>query len=113
VFESGGNYTLVQVVDKAQGTIEDFDKNAERIMAMMRHRRGAQLVRDWLDSRCEELDKAGKIKPREDKIAEYDQKGNPVPTTYRACNTLDQPREVILDDGRVYCPELFYCVSLR
>ncbi len=88
VFEADGNYTLVQVVDKTGAKIEDFEKDAARIIDRMREERGAQLVRDWLKNRCEELDKAGKIKPREDKIAEFDDKGNPMPTVYRPCMSL-------------------------
>ncbi len=88
VFEADGNYAIVQVVDKAQAKIEEFDKDAARIIDRMRDERGAQLVRDWLKSRCEELDKAGKIKPREDKVAEFDDKGKPMPTVYRPCMSL-------------------------
>ncbi|HSK02538.1 MAG TPA: hypothetical protein VK932_14900, partial [Kofleriaceae bacterium] len=88
VFEADGNYTVVQVADKSQAKIEDFEKDAARIIDRMREERGAQLVRDWLKNRCEELDKAGKIKPREDKIAEFDDKGKPMPTVYRPCMSL-------------------------
>jgi hypothetical protein len=65
-----------------------FLKDAPRIIDRMREERGAQLVRDWLKNRCEELDKAGKIKPRADKITEFDDKGNPMPTVYRPCMSL-------------------------
>lgn len=88
VFEADGNYALVQVVDKTGAKIEDFEKDAARIIDRMREERGAQLVRDWLKNRCEELDKAGKIKPRGDKIAEFDDKGKPMPTVYRPCMSL-------------------------
>jgi hypothetical protein len=88
VFEADGNYTVVQVTDKTQAKIEDFEKDAARIIDRMREERGAQLVRDWLKNRCEELDKAGKIKPRADKIAEFDDKGRPLPAVYRPCMSL-------------------------
>jgi SurA N-terminal domain/PPIC-type PPIASE domain len=88
VFEADGNFSLVQVTDKAQAKIEDFEKDAARIIDEMRKQRGEQLVQDWIKTRCEELTTAGKIKPRADKTAEYDDKGKPVPTTYRPCITL-------------------------
>jgi hypothetical protein len=54
----------------------------------MRKQRGEQLVRDWVMTRCEELATAGKIKPRADKTAEFNDKGQPLPSTYRPCRTL-------------------------
>jgi TusA-related sulfurtransferase len=88
VFEVDGGYTVVQVVDKTEGKIEDFEKEASRLVDEMRKERGEQLVHDWLKARCEELTTAGKIKPRADKIAESDDKGKPAPTVYRPCMTL-------------------------
>jgi hypothetical protein len=88
VFEADGNYTVVQVVDKAQAKIEDFDKGAARIIDNMREERGIQLVHDWVKARCEELTTANRIRPRADKTAEFDDKGKPVPTVYRPCMTL-------------------------
>ena len=88
VFEADGHYTVVQVTDKAQAKIEDFEKDSARIIDQMRKQRGEQLVRDWVKARCEELTAAGKIKPRADKTAEYNDKGEPLPTTYRPCMTL-------------------------
>jgi hypothetical protein len=88
VLEVDGSYTVVQVVDKTEGKIEDFEKEASRVIEEMRKERGEQLLHDWLKARCEELTTAGKIKPRADKIAETDDKGKPAPTVYRPCMTL-------------------------
>ncbi len=87
-FEVDGNYTVVQVVDKAQGKIEDFEKDAVSLTSELRKTRGEQLVHDWIKARCEALTTAGKIKPRPDKIAETDDKGRPTPTVYRPCMML-------------------------
>jgi parvulin-like peptidyl-prolyl isomerase len=88
VLEVDTSYTVVQVVEKTEGKIEDFEKEASRLIDEMRKERGEQLVRDWVKSRCEELTTAGKIKPRADKVAESDDKGQPAPTVYRPCMTL-------------------------
>src|SRR6185436_14191618 len=88
VYEADGNYSLIQVVDKATAKIDDFDKDAARLIDEIRERRGDQLIHDWLKARCEELTTAGKIKPRGDKVAEFDDKGKPAPTVYRPCMTL-------------------------
>ena len=88
VFDADGNYTIVQVMAKSQAKIEDFEKDASRIIDRMREQRGAQLVREWLKTRCEQLEKDGKTKPRADKIAEFDDKGKPMPTVYRPCMSL-------------------------
>jgi TusA-related sulfurtransferase len=88
VYESEGNYTVVQLVEKAEAKVEEFDKEATRHIEQLREVRGAQLVHDWVKARCEELTKAGKIKPRSDKTAEFDDKGKPAPTVYSPCMTL-------------------------
>jgi len=88
VFDADGTYTVVQLVEKSQAKIEDFDKEAEQILADMRDARGRALVTDWLKTRCKELDEAGKIKPMADLIAESDDKGKPLPRVYRPCMTL-------------------------
>jgi hypothetical protein len=88
VFEADGNYTIVQLVEKSQAKIEDFDKEADQILADMRAVRGRALVTDWLKARCKELDEAGKIKPMAELIAETDDKGKPLPTVYKPCMTL-------------------------
>jgi hypothetical protein len=85
VFEVEGNYNLVQLTARSRGDMKEFDRNADFIVEAMRKQRAQQLVHDWLKARCEELTKAGKIKPRADKIEEHDDKGNPIPTTYRPC----------------------------
>ena len=85
----GGSYLLVQLVERAQPKLEDFDKKADAEIARMQEARGKAALHDWLKSRCETLTKAGRIRPSPDKIRESDDKGNPAPTVYRPCMFFD------------------------
>jgi 23S rRNA maturation mini-RNase III len=85
----GDSYVLVQLVDRAQPKVEDFDKTADAEIARMQQARGKAVLRDWLKSRCETLTKAGRIRPAADRIRETDDKGNPAPTVYRPCMYFD------------------------
>jgi hypothetical protein len=86
VFEGDNDsYIVLQLIDRAQPKVEEFDKKSDLELSRMREARGKATVRDWLKYRCEALAKAGKIRPAPDKIRESDDKGNPAPTVYRPC----------------------------
>ncbi len=84
-----GAYVVVQLVNRAQPKVEDFDKTANAEIARMQEARGKSALYGWLRSRCDALTKAGRIRPAADRIRETDDKGNPAPTVYRPCMTLD------------------------
>lgn len=88
IMESDGNFNLVQLVERGEGKIEEFDKDADQLISRMREMRGRLLVEDWLKARCTALDKDGKIKPMPARIAESDEKGKPKATVYRPCMYL-------------------------
>jgi hypothetical protein len=79
------SYLVIQLIERPQADVKEFDKKADLEISRMRDARGKATVRDWLKFRCEALAKAGKIRPAPDKIRESDDKGNPAPTVYRPC----------------------------
>ena len=84
-----GAYVVVQLVNRAQPKVEEFDKTADAEIARMQEARGKAALHGWLRARCEAATKAGRIRPAADRIRETDDKGNPAPTVYRPCITLD------------------------
>ena len=90
VYESNGNYVVVQLTHKRDGangpSTEDFDKEAPKLISQLRSLRAAYSVEDWLKHRCEALAKEGKIIPAGNLFRdETDAKGNKIASTYRPC----------------------------
>jgi hypothetical protein len=84
-----GTYVVLQLINRAQPSVAEFDKIADTEIARMQEARGQAAVRDWLKNRCDTLTKAGKIRPAPDRIRETDDKGNPAPTVYHPCMYFD------------------------
>jgi hypothetical protein len=84
-----GSYVVLQLINRAQPNVADFDKTADAEIARMQEARGKAAVHAWLKARCEVLTKANKIRPAADKIRETDDKGNPAPTVYQPCMSFD------------------------
>jgi len=84
-----GTYVVIQLINRSQPSVTEFDKIADTEIARMQEARGRAAVRDWLKNRCEVLTKAGKIRPAADRVRESDDKGNPAPTVYRPCMYFD------------------------
>jgi hypothetical protein len=89
IYEGEAGYLLIQLIDRSQPKVEDFDKTADVEIARMQEARGKAALRDWVKSRCETLAKAGRIRPSPDRIRETDDKGNPAPTVYHPCMYFD------------------------
>jgi len=89
IYEGDNGYVVLQLINRAQPKIEDFDKTADAEIARMQDARGKAALHAWLKDRCETLNKAGRIRPAPDRIREVDDKGNPAPTVYRPCMYLD------------------------
>jgi hypothetical protein len=85
VFETNGSYVVLQLKDKQQPKMEEFEKSADLKIETLRAIRGAMLLEHWLKERCEQYQKDGKIEPLADLIRETDDKGNPLPISYRPC----------------------------
>lgn len=85
-----GAYVVFQLVDRAQPKVEEFDKRADQEIARLQEQRGRAAVNDYVKHRCEELAKAGKIRPSADRIRETDDDGKPLPTRYAPCMYMDQ-----------------------
>ena len=85
VFESNGSFVVLQLKDKQQPKMEEFDKTADRRVETLRSIRGAMLLETWLKEKCEQYQKDGKIEPMADLIRETDDKGNALPVSYRPC----------------------------
>lgn len=85
VFESNGSYVVLQLKDKQQPKMDEFEKTAERRIETLRAIRGAMLLENWLKEKCEAYEKDGKIEPMKELLRETDDKGNPLPISYRPC----------------------------
>ncbi len=85
VFESNGAYVVLQLKDKQQPKMDEFDKTADRRIETLRAIRGAMLLENWLKETCEQFQKDGKIEPMAELIRETDDKGNILPISYRPC----------------------------
>ncbi|MGN6103487.1 MAG: hypothetical protein ACTHU0_00035, partial [Kofleriaceae bacterium] len=85
VYEAEGNYVLVQVVEKSQAKVEDFDKTADQQIAQLQEARGRAAVDEWLKARCIALASDKKIKANADLVRETDDQGKPLPQVYRPC----------------------------
>jgi hypothetical protein len=84
-----GAYILVQLIERSQPKVADFDKTADADLTRMRDARGKAALHDWLKGRCAALDKANKIQPNADRVRETDEKGNPAPRVYKPCMYFD------------------------
>jgi parvulin-like peptidyl-prolyl isomerase len=85
VYEADGAYVVVQLRDRQQPNVADFDKNADERVAQLRAERAQAFVEGWMKTRCEALAKDKKIVPASDKIIERDDQGRPLPVAYRPC----------------------------
>ncbi len=85
VYESDGNYIVLQLKAKDAAKVTEFDKTADTSVTELREVRGRALLEDWLRTRCEQLAKDGKIKPMADLVKESDDQGKPLPAVYRPC----------------------------
>jgi hypothetical protein len=85
----GGKFVVIQLINRSQPNVEDFDKTADAEIAQMQQARGKAALGQWLKGRCDTLSKVGKIKPAADRIRETDDKGNPAPTVYHPCMYFD------------------------
>ncbi len=85
----GGNFVVVQLINRSQPKVEDFDKTADAEINRMQEARSKAALAQWLKGRCDTLAKAGKIRPAAERIRETDDKGNPAPTVYHPCMYFD------------------------
>ena len=85
VYETPEGFVLLQLIDKQAPKVEEFDKIADKEIARLRAIRGRMAVEGWLKTRCEALNKDGKIKPIADLVHETDDAGKPLPQVYRPC----------------------------
>ena len=53
-----GNYVVLQLINRSEPKVEDFEKTADAEMARMQQARGKAALREWLKGRCETLTKA-------------------------------------------------------
>jgi hypothetical protein len=79
------SFVIIQLKDRHQANVAEFDKDAEHVLAEMRHRRSEAAVADYLKARCEALAKSNRIKANQELVREHDDNGNPLPSGYRPC----------------------------
>lgn len=85
IYEVDGSYVLVQLIERQQPKMEDFDKDADQRVRTLRDQRGQALVESWLKERCESLAKANRIKANPGLTREMDDQGKLGPSFYKPC----------------------------
>ncbi len=89
VYEVDGSFILVQVTTKGEASMDEFEKDSPALIGRMRMMRAGFLVEDFLKSRCQQLDKDGKITvPRELMQPATDDDKKPV--AYKPCMTFSR-----------------------
>ncbi len=86
VYEGDDGFVVMQLINRNEPKVEEFDKQADRMIEELRAERAQAFVEQWLKDRCEKLAKEDKIKPNPGLIRDTDEAGNVLPTTgYRPC----------------------------
>jgi parvulin-like peptidyl-prolyl isomerase len=90
VYEADGGYVLVQLISRSSPKVEEFEKEADRLVEELRTNRGQVFLEEWLKERCEKLLKDGRIQPNAALVRDFDDAGKPLPVTYRPCMSFQQ-----------------------
>jgi hypothetical protein len=85
VYEADGGYIVMQLISRRSPKVEDFEKDADRMVEELRAQRGQLFVEQWMKERCEKLAKDGKISVNPGLLRETDDAGNVVQSQYRPC----------------------------
>jgi hypothetical protein len=85
VYEVDGGFVLVQIANKGQAKVEDFEKDAERYISRLQLVRGWAAAEEWIQERCKALSKDKLIVPMKELVSETDDKGNAAPQVYQPC----------------------------
>jgi parvulin-like peptidyl-prolyl isomerase len=97
VYEVDGNYVLLQISNKAQAKVEDFEKDADRYISRLQLVRSYAAVEDWIEERCKALQKDKKIVPMKELVRETDDKtGKETAQVYQPCMYANQWLTVML-----------------
>ena len=97
VYEVEGNYVLLQIANKTQAKVEDFEKEADRYISRLQLVRSYSAVEDWIEERCKALHKDKKIVPMKELVSETDEKtGKAAPQVYQPCMYANQWLTVML-----------------
>ena len=84
VYETDGSYSVLEVIEKGEPKVEDFEKDAAKHIAELRRARAAAALIEWAKTRCEQLKKEEKIKPAPRYVVERGEDGKNV-QTYQPC----------------------------
>ena len=90
VYEADGGFVLMQLISRSAPKVEDFEKDADRLVQELRANRGQAFLEEWLKERCEKLAKDGRIKPNDALLREFDDAGKPLPVAYKPCMSFQQ-----------------------
>jgi hypothetical protein len=85
VYEGDGGFVVMQLISRASPKVEDFDKDADRLVEELRQARAQAFLEEWLKDRCEKLAKENRIVPNPGLIRETDDAGKPLPVAYKPC----------------------------
>jgi len=85
VYEADGGYIVVQLRERQQPNVADFDKNADDRVAELRQQRAHAFLESWMKTKCQALAKDHKILPAQDKLTDRDDNGKLVQLPYKPC----------------------------
>jgi peptidyl-prolyl cis-trans isomerase D len=85
IFEIGGDYVLLELADKRDPDLAQFEKNEADLLASARRDKGLDVLGEWLKGRCEQVAKDGSVSVNTSYLTFQDDKGNNVQTPYKPC----------------------------
>ena len=88
LYEVEDGYVIVQLVAKDTPKMDEFDKDAEAKIARLSQERGAGVLGEWLKSRCDELDKKGKIIVDKTLLRDQDEQGKSKTIPFAPCSAF-------------------------
>ena len=85
VYAADGGYVVVQLRERQQPNVADFDKNADDRVAQLRDQRAHSFLESWMKTKCQQLAKDKKIIAATDKLTDRDENGKLVQLPYKPC----------------------------
>lgn len=88
VYDIEDDFVIVQMVNRAEPNLEDFQRDVAAKIDTMGVERGQKLLREWVFERCKRARDSGEIDVNPLHLEETDESGRKIPVTYKACESL-------------------------
>jgi parvulin-like peptidyl-prolyl isomerase len=88
VYDADGGFIVVQLRERQQPNVADFDKNADDRVAQLRDARAHAFLESWMKTKCQALAKDKKIIVAPDKLIDHDDNGKAISLGYKPCSSF-------------------------